>query len=47
MKAIKLALTASGFAGIFIAMALSGAVLTAAVATQLSGRTAAASAAGS
>jgi hypothetical protein len=38
MRAIKLALTASGLAGIFIVLVLSSALLTAAVATQLSSR---------
>jgi hypothetical protein len=38
VKEIKVALTASGFAGIFIALALTSAVLTAALATQLSAR---------
>jgi hypothetical protein len=38
MRAIKAALVASGFAGIFVALALSSAVLTAAVLTQLSNR---------
>ena len=36
MRAIRFALTVSGFAGIFMAVVLTGAVLTAAVATQLS-----------
>jgi len=36
MRAIGLAITASGFAGIFIALVLTSAVLTAAVCTQLS-----------
>jgi hypothetical protein len=40
MRAIQLSLTASGFASIFIALALTGALLAAAVCTQLSERTA-------
>jgi hypothetical protein len=40
MRAIRFALTVSGFAGIVFALALTSAVLTAAVATQLSGKAA-------